>query len=279
MKPVIRHPLFSFFLLFFLPGLGLAQLLHDKKFHTYRSMYYMTQTDVSLTFSSEVGEYMDRLHERYSARLKRFKKDSKERFHIRVYKEKEDFHKLVGFEKSVGAFLRNKYLLCSYLGENSKERLFRVLRHEGFHQFMYTHISRQSPPWIDEGLAEYFEHSMDEWGNFSLETLPEHHIKVLRRAIKKNTLVPLIELLRMNRADWNHRLSNQVLANIQYAHAWSVVYFLLHGDDSKNRYFFNRYLKAMKKKKLSQQGIEYTFGNEMDEFAQKWLSYVKDLTY
>lgn len=279
MKPVVKHTLLSLFLLSFLPGLGFAQLLHDRQFYTYRSMYYMTQTDVSLTFSSEVGAYMDRLHEKYSERLKRFKKDSKERFHIRVYKEKEDFHKLVGFEKSVGAFLPNKYLLCSYLGENSKERLFRALRHEGFHQFMYTHISRRSPPWIDEGLAEYFEHQMDEWGNFSPETLPENHINVLGRAIKKNTLVPLIELLGMNRAKWNHQLSNKILANNQYAQSWSVVYFLLHGDDSRNRKYFNRYLKAMKKEKLGQQGIEYTFGNEINEFAQNWLSYVKDLTY
>ena len=279
MNPVVKHTLFFLFLLSFLPGLGFAQLLHDRRFHTYRSMYYMTQTDVSLTFSSEVGQYMDRLHEKYSERLKRFKKASKERFHIRVYKEKEEFQKLVGYEKVIGAFLPNKYLLCSYLGENSKDRLFRVLRHEGFHQFMYTHISRGSPPWIDEGLAEYFEHSMDEWGNFSLETLPEHHIKVLRRAVKNNTLVPLIELLDMNRVKWNSQLSNNVLANNQYAQSWSVVYFLLHGDEWRNRNYFDLYLKAMKKKMVGQRGIEYTFGNEIDEFAQDWLSYVKDLTF
>jgi len=239
----------------------------------------MTQTDVSLTFSSEVGQYMDRLHEKYSERLKRFKKASKERFHIRVYKEKEEFQKLVGYEKVIGAFLPNKYLLCSYLGENSKDRLFRVLRHEGFHQFMYTHIYRGSPPWIDEGLAEYFEHSMDEWGNFSPETLPERNINVLRRAIKNNTLIPLIELLSMNRVKWNRQLSNKILANNQYAQSWSVVYFLLHGDDGRNRNYFDRYLKALMKKKLGQEGIEYTFGNEMDGFAQNWLSYVKNLTF
>jgi hypothetical protein len=144
---------------------------------------------------------------------------------------------------------------------------------------MYTHISRRSPPWIDEGLAEYFEHSMDEWGNLSPETLPEHHIKVLRRAIKNNTLVPLIELLSMNRVKWNHQLSDKILANNQYAQSWSVVYFLLHGDDWRNRNYFNRYLKAMKKKMAGQRGIEYTFGNDIAEFAQDWLSYVKDLTF
>ena len=278
MKPVVKCTLFFLFLLSFPPDLGFGQLLTDKQFHTYRSMYYTTQTDVSLTFSKDVGSYMDRIHEKYSDHLRRFKKDSKEKFHIRVYKEKEEFHKLVGYEKSIGAFLPNKYLLCSYLGDNSKERLFKTLRHEGFHQFMYTHISRQSPPWIDEGLAEYFEQSMDEWGNFSPEMLPEHHIHVLGRAIKMNTMIPLVQLLGMKKMNWNQRLSNEILANNQYAQSWSVVYFLLHGEDAKNSEYFNRYFKAMKKKKLAQEGIEYTFGNRMEEFVQNWLSYVKDLT-
>ena len=83
----------------------------------------------------------------------------------------------------------------------------------------------------------------------------------------------LIELLSMNQAKWNQRLSNEILANIQYAQAWSVVYFLLHGDDGRNRKYFNRYFKAMTKNKLGQQLIEYTFGNEMDKFAQNWLTY------
>jgi len=279
MKPVVMHTLFFIIVLTFLPGLGFAQLLHDRRFHTYPSMYYTTQTDVSLTFSREVGEYMDRLHEKYSDRLKGFKTDSKEKFHIRVYKEKEDFHKLVGYEKSIGAFLPNKYLLCSYLGENSKLRLFRALRHEGFHQFMYTHISRQTPPWIDEGLAEYFEHAMDEWGNFSPELIPKHHIRVLRKAIKNNTLIPLIDLLTMNRVKWNSQLSSRVLANNQYAQSWSVVYFLLHGDDSKNRDYLDRYITAIKEKKAGKSGFEYTFGSDIEEFVQSWLSYVKDLTF
>ena len=39
----------------------------------------------------------------------------------------------------------------------SRPELWRVLAHEGFHQFIGYELGQQIPIWLNEGMAQYFE--------------------------------------------------------------------------------------------------------------------------
>jgi len=142
---------------------------------------------------------------------------------------------------------------------------------------MYTHVTRDSPPWIDEGLAEYFEHAVDEWGHFSPEILPGSHIATLRKALKSRTLLLLDDLLTMKRARWNDSLFHRASGRIQYAQSWSVVYFLLHGDPWERRDYLDRYFKAIIEKKTGSDALKQVFGRDSAAFEKNWLAYVRHL--
>jgi hypothetical protein len=47
------------------------------------------------------------------------------------------------------------YELVTYESQN----LWRVLAHEGFHQFIGYELGQQIPMWLNEGMAQYFETS------------------------------------------------------------------------------------------------------------------------
>src|SRR5262249_39743854 len=42
-------------------------------------------------------------------------------------------------------------------GRAADASLLRLIRHEGFHQFLSFHFGNRVPDWLNEGLAQYFE--------------------------------------------------------------------------------------------------------------------------
>lgn len=53
-------------------------------------------------------------------------------------------------------------------GRGSDDDLFRIIRHEGFHQFLAFHFGNRVPDWLNEGLAQYFEGNRLESGKIRL---------------------------------------------------------------------------------------------------------------
>jgi hypothetical protein len=90
--------------------------------------------------------------------------------------------------------------------------------HEVSHLITASHLG-PTPPWLTEGLAEYFE-TMQVTGQTGDIHPNQDHIKLL----KQTRLPGLREYLSIDRPDWHqeHRDRN-------YAIAWSLMHFLLEG--------------------------------------------------
>lgn len=254
-----------------------GESLNDKAFYTYESKFYITQSDRSEAFAKEIGLYMDMMNHEYRRRLTGFKNKLKMKFHVRIYKKKSTYHEFTGDSHSSGIFMSSKRLLCSYRRGRPKARLLGILRHEGFHQFMYTHIARRSPPWINEGFAEHFEYAVQEKNGFNLNIVPRDHVMTLKKAMKNNSLIPLSELLIMGTDEWNYNLGNRSLSLLQYAQSWSVVHFLLYGSNGNNKSYLDKYLRAISQGKTCDEAFEHAFGRKFDTLNQDWILYVKEL--
>ena len=146
-----------------------------------------------------------------------------------------------------------------------------------FHQFMYTHIARRSPPWINEGFAEHFEYSVQEKNGFNLNIVPRDPVMTLKKAMKNNSLIPLSELLIMGTDKWNNNLGNRSLSLLQYAQSWSVVHFLLYGSNGNNKSYLDKYFRAISQGKTCDEAFEHAFGRKFDMLNQDWILYVKEL--
>ena len=98
-------------------------------------------------------------------------------------------------------------------------RNLRVTYHEVSHLITASHLG-PTPPWLTEGLAEYFE-TMQVRDQTGAVYPNEAHIRLLRSQV----LPSLHAYLSIERREWygEHRERN-------YAIAWSLIHFLLQGS-------------------------------------------------
>jgi hypothetical protein len=124
-----------------------------------------------------------------------------------------------GLRHSSALFIQNRRsgLVLTWMHEN----WLVDSRHEVVHALLHAHRVAL-PLWLDEGLAEYFEHGLNR---------PEHpvHASPLRAQLKFGRIADL-EL----QERWP---SNMELSSEQYRDAWGTVAFLMHHSDATRQEF------------------------------------------
>jgi hypothetical protein len=66
----------------------------------------------------------------------------------------------------------------------SRLKMYNVLQHEGFHQFADARIMFGMPPWVNEGLAEYFGDAIMVGNELVVGRLDRERLERMRRAVK-----------------------------------------------------------------------------------------------
>mgnify|MGYP003339870314 FL=1 len=117
--------------------------------------------------------------------------------------------------------------------------LWRVLAHEGFHQFIYYELGPGIPTWLNEGMAQYFETSYVLHGKLVTGDISKPMLQFVQNLIRAGKAPAIDELLRMNQPAFYER------AEVNYPTSWALAYFLLHRDNEKyadsdvKRYFLD----------------------------------------
>ena len=101
---------------------------------------------------------------------------------------------------------------------NADERALAVSFHEISHLITATHLG-PTPPWLTEGLAEYFE-TMEVKSQLGIIKPNIEHIRLLR----SSRLPQLDSFFSLDRTQWH---GDQ--RSLNYAIAWSVTHFLMSG--------------------------------------------------
>jgi len=96
-----------------------------------------------------------------------------------------------------------------------EEETQRFLRHELAHYVLASYFY-DMPPWVDEGLAQYFE-AGKPFGSVNLQCA-----KVLKRSASRMEDGVLEELVALP--------AGENLTELQYARSWGLVFFLLNSD-------------------------------------------------
>ena len=97
--------------------------------------------------------------------------------------------------------------------------------------------------------------------------IPQERMIRVREAIKNKRYRSVEEMMKLTQKDWNTKLT---IAN--YDQAWSMVYFLAHGEDGKYQHAFTTFMLTLAHGVDAQMAWNQTFGNS-DGFEAAYEKY------
>ncbi|MDW8343438.1 MAG: DUF1570 domain-containing protein [Verrucomicrobiae bacterium] len=150
--------------------------------------------------------------------------------------------------------------------------LWRVLAHEGFHQFAYYELGRAIPIWLNEGLAQYFETSYVLRGRLVTGQVNAPQLTSAQGMLRTQQGPTIAELIQMDQRTFYERPAEN------YPMAWALVYFLLHRDPGPYASSdMKRYLQDLKLGKDSVSSFRQRFGRDLEALQEEFRRYVLGL--
>lgn len=157
---------------------------------------------------------------------------------------------------------------------------FGSLVHELTHQWLYDAFFRerkrdgQIPPWLDEGLAEYVRASVAHSPGVVFE--PGHPGEASFRAhAQAKDPHDLTRVLAFSSGDYQASSDRE----LKYAQSYTLVHFLLHGEEGRHRAGFFEFLRAVHAGKGSATDLKRALGTDWRKLEKAWSAYVQARTF
>jgi peptidase MA superfamily protein len=194
---------------------------------------------------------------------KTFKLTADEPVRVVIYSSTRDFASALPPNSAewIGGFTQpGLHLVVTGVDKNSDplSEIERILSHEAVHLIVHQATENpfnEPPPWLDEGLATYYQAIADP--RFG---------PVLQHAINSGTLTPIKALNSTFPDDPNQAL-------LSYAESESIVNFIVHtkGNDG-----MSALLQAYQGGVSNEQAVQTAFGESIDQLDKEWK---KSLNY
>lgn len=239
------------------------------------SEHYIVKTNTNKAAAKNIAAAMERFH---ATLTKLFKPEEKERPKVGIFvfdqeEELRAFLRQFNIEISknaIGLFIplpEGKGLICCYRRAGEEFGTLSVLFHEGSHQFVHRVLDLENTPvWLDEGIAVYFESSRFEDNKFKT-TVPRTRFMALRNAIKNSELMSFNEFFAVEPKDF-HALC--------YSQAWGVVYFFINANNGAYAPKFANYFKDIRDGKSPDEAFKTLF-LDVDKFEALYLKYFRNM--
>jgi hypothetical protein len=160
------------------------------------------------------------------------------------------------------------YEIVTYQDAN----LWRVLAHEGFHQFIGYELGLQIPTWLNEGTAQYFETSFSTGSRFNVGQISRNKLLYAQALIVNKKAPPLAQLVTWDQATFYAN------ANVAYPISWALVYYLLNSNNDRyEQSRFRRYLQDLKFGNDSIRSLQREFGSDMSRWQADFEDYILHL--
>jgi len=160
------------------------------------------------------------------------------------------------------------YELVTYQDPN----LWRVLAHEGFHQFIGYELGQQIPTWLNEGMAQYFETSYNIGSHFYVGQISRNKLLYAQALIVNKKAPPLAQMIQWDRATFYAN------ANVAYPMSWALVYYLINSNNDRfEQGEFHRYLQDLKFGKDNVKSLQWRFGSNGTRWQADFEDYILHL--
>jgi len=181
-----------------------------------------------------------------------------------------DFKKTQGQIQTVNR--RNQALLDSLMNQATGH-----LCHESFHAYVENYLYPQSeyevPIWLNEGLAQLFEHAQFENGTFRIDLPPHKILASLQDRIERDHGMSLQRILQTEAGSFI-LFENLHQGRLDYDVAWGLAWYLvfqkqLFAPGSLDQYVHPRDEPAPT--------VEETFGESVSRVQAEWVAFIRQL--
>jgi tetratricopeptide (TPR) repeat protein len=183
-----------------------------------------------------------------------------------------DFTSEDRLEHTAGVFF-NQYQQLLFYRDESEEETLQTMTHEAFHEYLHA-ILPSVPIWMDEGMAEYVSGVKIEGGRVaSVGGILKGRLRNLQAALDSGW-----DGFGFDFVLWEPKEMFYTLApELQYAQAWSMVHFLMHGKGGKYKPLLDRYVKVLLETRSTAEARTVFTGSDLGTIQREWLAYVKSL--
>ncbi len=280
-----RNLLFIVMILLFAspaPGQDTPQRSWWRKTTVETSRYYSIKTDLPAAQAQPLAAHFDRMYEEYSRRLASLAPREPEKLNILLFERQVDYlHVLrtrygVDATGSGGMFFVNQRgtAFALWTGGLPQTRVFHVMQHEGFHQFAFSRFGGDLPIWINEGMAEFFGEAVLIGDTFILGQTTPRVLASIRQHVDDGEYIPFTEMLGMSSEVWGDNVKFGRGA-FQYRQAWSMVQFLVYGENGRYQAALEKYLRKLNRAIPPETAWREVFGPNVLEFEAAWKRYAK----
>jgi hypothetical protein len=155
---------------------------------------------------------------------------------------------------------------------HQEPNLWRVLAHEGFHQFIGYELGQQIPLWLNEGMAQYFETSFFTGSRFNVGQVSRQKLMLAQYLIVSKKAPPLGQLIQWDRGTFYAN------ANVAYPMSWALVYYLLNSNNDRfQQSQFRRYLQDLKLGQNDVTSFHRRFGQDSARWQADFEDYILHL--
>lgn len=198
--------------------------------------------------------------------------------------DRNDYLSLIATE--AGGDGSNTAGMAAYGGRRTmlfvKGLAWRTIQHEAWHASRSVFIPNM-PTWLDEGLAEVFEHGAFLDDQFTIGGVGEDDLARVKALFETGNWVPVGEFVRSDDA-WNLRVRNgDVSGFAQYVEAWAICHFLLFADDGEHRSRLNTFMRSLNRGMNEWQAFDAAIGANnksvaaLDEEVRKFFESARPL--
>ena len=149
------------------------------------------------------------------------------------------------------------------------ERLWEVLAHEGFHQFIGYELGLGVPTWLNEGMAQYFETCYMKNGRFIAGEINLPRLLAAQSLIGNDRALPVGRMLAMDQATFYKD------AQVTYPMSWALVYYLMNRDGNSYRSGnFRRFLQDLKGNRDDVASFRKRFGTDSAQWQDDYYRFI-----
>ena len=178
-----------------------------------KSRYYRLRSDLAPDETRALGRHLDTMYGEYQRRLGALDQRSPEVLDVLIFKSQQDYEKTlreqfgINGQGSGGMFFTSPRgaALAFFVESLPRSRVLHVVQHEGFHQYAYSRFGNDLPPWVNEGLAEFFGESVVIDDTVIIGQTSQRTLELLRKAIDAQKQLHFRDIVTMDGERWASR--------------------------------------------------------------------------
>lgn len=240
------------------------------QFTDYTAGQYQVIVQSGRPLGRDVNSFMNLMLQQYSKFFANW--DRKAPARVVVFDNPAAFHDYIG--DSIGLIHAGLTGICHQKSDGNggqyfelvtfqNDYLYRVLAHEGFHQFIWYELGSAAPVWFNEGMAQYFQTSYVIHGQLKLGDISRPTLQAAQAIVHSEKGPTIEQLIRMDRQTFYQN------ARVTYPLAWALCYYLMHHDASG-------YRESAMKKYVADLKLDR---DPVDSFATRFGRNPRDLQY